>query len=69
MAKARRETDRLNVAISGVTAAASIIKTCAAELPDSDAKRQIIAATKQVDWSADIALDCMRIIKNAADNI
>ncbi|MCX7177960.1 MAG: hypothetical protein NTX56_04050 [Proteobacteria bacterium] len=69
MAKAKRETDRLNVALSGVDAAAKLIERIAGDLPECAAKHQIITAAGQVSFDVDVGLDAMRIIKNAVENI
>jgi len=69
MAKAQRATDKLNVSLSGISAASSIINSLVSELPDSETKRQITTAAKQIGRGIDEAFAQLRAIKNAAESI
>lgn len=68
MAKEQRATDKLNVAIGGIEAAATVLKTIIADLPE-DAQRGIKVALEQIEESATEARAALRVIKKAAETI
>lgn len=69
MAKTQRATDRINVAISQVSAAGTLVKSIAGELPNSDSKRQLLALAEQISGGSDEAMKALREIRKAAESI
>lgn len=68
MAKEQRATDKLNLAISGIEASATVLKTIINGLPE-DAQRGIKIALEQIEESCTAARAALRIIKKAAETI
>lgn len=68
MAKEQRATDKMNLALSGIEAAATISKHVLEDLPD-DTKKRILIALDQIETSTKEARDALHTIRKAAETI
>lgn len=69
MAKAKRATDKLNLAISSISAAESIVRAVAEGLPAGEARDRLINMAEQIDAGTSDAYEALREIKQAAESI
>lgn len=69
MAKVQRVTDKLNIAISTISAAASVLNSTLEQMPDSEAKRALLIVEEQIDKGMSDAWAALRAIKTAAESI
>lgn len=69
MAKTQRATDKLNLAISTISAAASVLNSTLEQMPDSEAKRALLIVEEQIDRGVSDAWAALRAIKSAAETI
>lgn len=70
MAKTQRATDKLNVAISSISSAASVMGDFVEGLAlDSDAKGKLKLLTEQIDTGVSQAYAALRTIRAAAESI